>query len=168
MVGNGIQWIKDYCIFSCKQYSTIPPEEEIQTIMEQYSITPEQTVATIVEGNIGDVVEVEREIEDTKILIIVTPTKMNEKIRGFNMMVFMDGYFNEGALVNSLLIATKEKMKAMQQFGMDEANETNEALYLAVTQKGDKSVTQRAVEATLREMVQLAVKQVYQKEKVVV
>lgn len=168
MFGNGIQWIKDYCIFSCKQHSTIPPEEEIQTIMEQYSITPEQTVATIVEGNIGDVVVVEREIEDTKILIIVTPTKMNEKIRGFNMMVFMDGYFNEGVLVNSLLIATKEKMKAMQQFGMDEANETNEALYLAVTQKGDKSVTQRAVEATLREMVQLAVKQVYQKEKVVV
>ncbi|OIJ12798.1 hypothetical protein BKP35_09470 [Anaerobacillus arseniciselenatis] len=160
VIGEGIQWLKHFCNFHVeKHYNGSNPKQDLQKWMEKYEIPFEQSVAMMTAVRLEDVVIVTKQIEDIKVIAVVTAgtgnavditnsslSQSHEKVGTINSMVFIDAHFTDGALVNGFMSATEAKVKALHDLNVKDP-ETNtmatststDALLLAVTQQGKET-----------------------------
>lgn len=168
MLGDGIQWLRHFCCFSIEDERNCGSEEDLQKLLRLHSIPQEGTVGIITTGKFEDIHIAKRTIENAKVALVTAVNKNHRGICGLNIMLFIDGQFTDGALVNSLIVAQETKLRTLQALGCS-GYDGNEALYIAVTQQGELITNgkSKAMEQLIREMVAQSVKeaiQIYEKE----
>ncbi|MFJ5762711.1 ATP-binding cassette domain-containing protein [Neobacillus sp. NPDC093182] len=131
-IGAGIQWLKHFCQFQ-------GPHHDLQHLMEKYSIPHELSAAVMTAAKLEEMVFVTKEIENIHMMAIVTAWGG----KSINIMIFIDAYFTDGALVDGYMAATEAKVKALQEFHMIDsqtapAGTSTDTLLLGLTQQGEK------------------------------
>ena len=89
------------------------------------------------------------------------------------MMLFIDAYFTDRALMDGYMYATEAKVKALQDLNIvdsiDTAGTSTDTLIIGLTQQGTKQdltlVQERVSEKELRQIVYRAIKEVLQKDR---
>lgn len=141
VTGAGLQWLKHFCHYHVaeKDHDT-HPERVLQQWMEKYSIPHEQAAGIMTAANLGDMVMITEKIENIQMMAIVTKAAGNT-LGSFNIMLFIDADFTDGALVDGYMTAAKAKVKALQDLQMvdiQKVSKSTDTLLLALTQQGEK------------------------------
>ncbi|SOC11423.1 iron complex transport system ATP-binding protein [Ureibacillus xyleni] len=108
--GDGIQWLKHFCIASD------------ENLLKKYGIPYEQVGCMASTDNI-------MVTQNSHMMAVV-----GEEKGSFNILLFIDGHFSDGELVNGFMALTEGKMQALKNLSM---NSTDTQL-LAATQQGRK------------------------------
>jgi iron complex transport system ATP-binding protein len=115
-VGAGIQWLKHFC-----QFEGPKPDKPLP-----------HDAGIVTSAKLEDMVMVTKVIEDIHMMVIVTEGTG----KSINIMLFIDSYFTEGALIDGYMSAVEAKVKTMHDLQMFESGETSDTLLLALTQQG--------------------------------
>ena len=157
VIGEGIQWLKHFCSFQIEkdgcQYG-----EDLQERMDKYSIPSKQAAGMVTSARLEDTVIVTEKYDNIQMMLLVTAEVKNPaystkdsvdeeaQTRGpINMMLFIDAYFTDGALMDGYMAATEAKVKALGElhiedpdFHTDAFGPATDTLLIGLTQQGTK------------------------------
>lgn len=176
VIGEAIQWSKHFCHYYIEKDShNSHPERTLQKVMQNDCIPFEQAVGMITYNKLEETVIVTEEIDNIQMIAIVTlvagydknsVSKMNGSI---NMMLFIDAYFTDRALMDSYMYATEAKVKALQDLNIVDSTTgtSTDTLMIGLTQQGTKQNfvnSGTSVGKAIRNIMYRAIKEVLQKD----
>lgn len=126
-IGAGIQWLKHFCHFQ-------GPHPDLQQLMGKHSIPEEQASVIMTAAELENLVIVRKEIENIQMMVIVT----GRTGKTFNIMLFIDAHFTDGALVDGYMSAVEAKVKALLDPKIGNPHTSTDSLLLGLTQQGTK------------------------------
>lgn len=159
--GSGIRWARHFCHFFLSHDQRdadwrkgIPrPEERLEGLLHQWGIPPHQAAGAITYAQLEHYVLVEKQVE-SPLLAVITVACPTEDVKSYlkasvpenklvSVMLFIDGFLDDGALVQGLIVAEQAKSRAMAEQGILPAkanganeNQDREIMMIAVTQRG--------------------------------
>ncbi|MCE7791606.1 adenosylcobinamide amidohydrolase [Salipaludibacillus sp. CUR1] len=160
VTGEGIQWLNHFCNFHVNNnYDGGEPVDDMTNWMKNQGIPPEKAAGMMTAVKLEDMVLLEKEYEEIRLLAMVTAGAGNAvditseeldseigKIGTINIMVFLDSHFTDGALVNACLSATEAKTKALQDLNIKDpytgtiaTGTSTDSLLIGTTQKGERT-----------------------------
>src|SRR5699024_8792109 len=121
--GEGIQWLKHFCIFHDEtNHDAGSQKEKLKWLMKKYDIPLQQTVGVVTMGRLEDTVIVKKQIGKVQMAVLVTVelshvrnysellgNSQNNNQVLIHTMVFLDGSLvdTDRALVNAYMSATE-------------------------------------------------------------
>ena len=177
VIGEAIQWSKHFCHYYSENDShNIHSEKDLQKVMQNDSIPYEQGVGMITSAKLEETVIVMEEIDNIQMMAIVTvgignaKSSVSEMLGSINMMLFIDAYFTDRALMDSYMYGTEAKVNALQDLNIVDSTTgtSTDTLMIGLTQQGTKQNfigSGNSVEKGIRKIVYRAVKEVLQKDR---
>nr|WP_106783215.1 ATP-binding cassette domain-containing protein [Lysinibacillus timonensis] len=148
MIGDGIQWLKDFCHLNISGTNHITQQKELRSLEGQFGIPFEQASVTLSNEKPSEIVMVTEEIDgiQMKMVMILMMKDVVDKSAIYsskttvsniiNIMLFINAHLTDGALVNGYMLATEAKMKALQDLRLINLDAKTDTLILATTQEG--------------------------------
>ena len=177
IIGEAIQWSKHFChYFIEKDSHKSHPEKTLQKVMQNDCIPFEQGVGMITSAKLDESVMVTEEIDNIQMMAIVTlgaghdKGSVSEMLGSINMMLFIDAYFTDRALMDSYMYATEAKVKALKDLNIVDSTTgtATDTLMIGLTQQGTKQNfvgSGTSVGKGIRNIVYRAIKEVLQKDR---
>jgi iron complex transport system ATP-binding protein len=180
VIGEAIGWSKHFCHYFIENDShNSHPEKNLQKVMQNDCIPFEQGVGMITSAKLEETVIVTEEIDHIQMMAIVTigaghdESSVFEMNGSINMMLFIDAYFTDRALMDSYMYGTEAKVKALKDLKdlniVDSTTGTStDTLMIGLTQQGTKQAfigSGNSVEKGIRKIVYRAIKEVLQKDR---
>ena len=186
--GEGIQWLKHFCIFHDEtNHDAGSQKEKLKWLMKKYDIPLQQTVGVVTMGRLEDTVIVKKQIGKVQMAVLVTVelshvrnysellgNSQNNNQVLIHTMVFLDGSLvdTDRALVNAYMSATEAKMMAMQNlpmmgshnFQLTPTESAKDCLVVAVRQQGKPTeIEEITIRKGIKEIVRQATIEAVQK-----
>ena len=147
VIGEAIQWSKHFCHYYIENNShSSHPEKQLQVAMQNEGIPFEQGVGMITSAKLEETVIVTEKIDNIQMMAIVTlvaghaKSSVSEMYGSVNIMLFIDAYFTDRALMDSYMYATEAKVKALQDLNLVDSTTgiSTDTLMIGLTQQGTK------------------------------
>ena len=144
--------------------------------MQNDCIPFEQGVGMITSAKLEETVIVTEKVDNIQMMAIVTlvaghaKSSVSEMLGSINMMLFIDAYFTDRALMDSYMHGTEAKVKALKDLNIVDSTTgtSSDTLMIGLTQQGTKQAfigSGTSVEKGIRKIVYRAIKEVLQKDR---